>query len=374
MLWIMGLVVAAMRLDAQANAVANVTVIEDIRSAFRGVTNDTELVNHIIPEMYGASMRSANPSFVFKMPIQSIVGGAAKFELLTMQRSDFVEPIFPNISQLATANDSPTTIPPETSVKTSLAISPQLDWQQMGLEGWTGELKPPVPWLEQSHKDTPPPISWQNSYPHDAINLDFKKHHFDGRVTDIRVITSTTGRPAEVEDLMNGQNVYIARVNDPFGYSMKWSFNNDSSREQELQPEGDRGKRDVTRLYSMIKCSTGCDPLIYKGYGCYCGFGGHGVPADGIDRCCRVHDKCYGQSNCISYLEYFVPYIWKCYRGKPLCAVDHGEFGGPDSCAARLCQCDLRLSRCLKKFYCPQRRSICHSSRSRRLQNLIFFD
>ncbi|XP_016952698.1 uncharacterized protein LOC108026320 [Drosophila biarmipes] len=374
MLWLMGLVVAAMRLNCEANAVANVTVIEDIKSAFRGVTNDTELVDHIIPEMYGASMRSANPSFVFKMPRKSIGGGGEHFELLTMQRSDFAEPIFPNISQLPTVIDSPTTIPPETSVKTSLIISPHLEWQQLGLEGWTGELKPPVPWLEQGHKDTSPPISWQNSYPHDEIHLDFKNHHFDGRVTDIRVITSTTGRPAEMEDLMNGQNVYIARVNDPFGFSMKWSFNNDTSPEQDLLPEGDRGKRDVARLYSMIKCSTGCDPLIYKGYGCYCGFGGHGVPADGIDRCCRLHDKCYGQSNCISYLEYFVPYIWKCYRGKPLCAVDHGEFGGPDSCAARLCQCDLRLSRCLKKFYCPHRRSICHSSRSRRLQNLIFFD
>jgi len=151
MLWIMGLVVAAMRLNYQANAVANVTVIEDIKSAFRGVTNDTELVNHIIPEMYGASMRSANPSFVFKMPRKSI-GGGENFELLTMQRSDFAEPIFPNISQLPTVIDSPTTIPPETSVKTSLIISPQLEWLQMGLEGWTGELKPPVPWLEQSHK------------------------------------------------------------------------------------------------------------------------------------------------------------------------------------------------------------------------------
>ncbi|KAH8383950.1 hypothetical protein KR009_011407 [Drosophila setifemur] len=369
MLWLIVLVAIA-RLYCPT-AVANVTVIGDILKAFSGVTNDTELVNHIIPEMYGSSVRSANPLFVFKMPSPS--GG----ELLTMKRSDFAEPIFPNVTgQLPNAIDPPTLpVVPETSVKTSLVPSPQADWQQLGLDGWVGELKPPVPWLEEGHKDTHPAISWQNSYPRDEILLDLKNHHFDGRVTDIRVITSTTGKPAEMEDLMNGQNVYIARVNDPFGYSMKWSFSNASEPvEQKPQTEADRGKRDVARLYSMIKCSTGCDPLIYKGYGCYCGFGGHGVPTDGIDRCCRLHDKCYGQSNCISYLEYFVPYVWKCYRGKPLCAVDHGEFGGPDSCAARLCQCDLRLSRCLKKFYCPHRRSICHSSRSRRLQNLIFFD
>lgn len=131
-------------------------------------------------------------------------------------------------------------------------------------------------------------------------------------------------------------------------------------------------KRDVLRLYSMLKCSTGCEPLSYKGYGCYCGFLGNGVPTDGIDRCCKIHDKCYEQSNCISYLEYFVPYVWKCYRGKPLCAIDHGEWGGPESCAARLCYCDLRLSRCLRQFSCPNRRAVCRSSVARRLQNFIF--
>ncbi|XP_034662171.1 uncharacterized protein LOC117897440 [Drosophila subobscura] len=373
MLWLL-LVAPALSLlllNYRCGAVANVTVIEDIRNAFRGITNDTELLDHIIPEMYGSSMRSANPSFVFRMPS----GGSEGYELLTMQRSDFAEPIFPNVSEsIAPTVSAPSTAePPETNVKTSLVTSPQAEWQQLGLEGWAGELNPPLPWLEQSHKDSRPAISWQNTYPRDEILLDLKNKHFDGRVTDIRIIASgASGRPAELEDLMDGQNVYIARVNDPFGYSMKWTFSNDSSKEPTVAV--DRGKRDVAKLYSMIKCSTGCDPLIYKGYGCYCGFGGHGVPADGIDRCCRLHDKCYGQSNCISYLEYFVPYVWKCYRGKPLCAVDHGEWGGPDSCAARLCQCDLRLSRCLKKYYCPKRRSICHSSRSRRLQNLIFFD
>lgn len=207
-------------------------------------------------------------------------------------------------------------------------------------------------------------------YPREQIIVDLHKQQLNGRVTDIRVL-GPNQQEAQLEDLMNVKNVYIARSNDPFGYSMKWQLNNDSS---EAESSNDRGKRDVAKLYSMIKCSTGCDPLIYKGYGCYCGFGGHGVPTDGIDQCCRLHDKCYGQSNCISYLEYFVPYVWKCYRGKPLCAIDHGEWGGPDSCAARLCQCDQRLSRCLRRFYCPRKRAVCRSSRSRRLQNLIFFD
>lgn len=100
-----------------------------------------------------------------------------------------------------------------------------------------------------------------------------------------------------------------------------------------------REKRSAYDLYSMVKCSTGCDPLLYKGYGCYCGFLGNGRPLDGIDRwvyhsiwmdfgvdwysipcrCCKAHDNCYEVSSCPKYLEYFVPYVWKCYRGKPIC-------------------------------------------------------
>lgn len=45
-----------------------------------------------------------------------------------------------------------------------------------------------------------------------------------------------------------------------------------------------RQKRGVLELYSMVKCATGCDPLLYKGYGCYCGFLGRGRALDGIDR------------------------------------------------------------------------------------------
>lgn len=69
----------------------------------------------------------------------------------------------------------------------------------------------------------------------------------------------------------------------------------------------------------QIKCSTGCDPLVFKGYGCYCGFLGSGYALDGIDRCCKMHDYCYETAHCPSFLEYFVPYLWKCYRGKPVC-------------------------------------------------------
>jgi hypothetical protein len=46
-----------------------------------------------------------------------------------------------------------------------------------------------------------------------------------------------------------------------------------------------RGKRGALELALMMKCaSPRCDPIDYKGYGCYCGFMGAGVATDGIDK------------------------------------------------------------------------------------------
>ena len=47
--------------------------------------------------------------------------------------------------------------------------------------------------------------------------------------------------------------------------------------------EFDRGKRGALQLGLMMNCATGCDPLSYQGYGCFCGFMGAGDPMDGID-------------------------------------------------------------------------------------------
>lgn len=45
-----------------------------------------------------------------------------------------------------------------------------------------------------------------------------------------------------------------------------------------------RNRRDIFHLYNMMSCTTQCDPLSYKGYGCYCGFLGSGLTVDAIDR------------------------------------------------------------------------------------------
>lgn len=64
-------------------------------------------------------------------------------------------------------------------------------------------------------------------------------------------------------------NIFVSRNIDPQVYMSKTE---------------NRGKRGVFHLYNMLYCATGCDPLSYKGYGCYCGFLGEGRPTDGIDR------------------------------------------------------------------------------------------
>ncbi|XP_060802203.1 uncharacterized protein LOC106130128 [Amyelois transitella] len=166
----------------------------------------------------------------------------------------------------------------------------------------------------------------------------------------------------------------VGFARDPFRYSVPEEDYLNGVRHANLQPYT-RGKRGVFHLYNMIFCATGCEPLIYKGYGCYCGFLGSGRPTDGIDRCCKMHDECYDNLFCPFFTVYFQPYYWKCYKGQPLCAREnyHTQNQFINGCAAKLCECDRKLAMCLKKYACPKRRALCTSSPLRLLQNLLIF-
>lgn len=129
-------------------------------------------------------------------------------------------------------------------------------------------------------------------------------------------------------------------------------------------------KRASWDFYAMIKCGTGCNPLVYKGYGCYCGFLGSGNTVDGIDRCCKMHDWCYSTTTCnfLEYnLPYFVPYKWKCNGGSPICS---GAQKGPKKCSYELCECDRTFVKCLSQFACPTSKAMC-TSPWRYFQNLF---
>jgi secretory phospholipase A2 len=78
---------------------------------------------------------------------------------------------------------------------------------------------------------------------------------------------------------------FLGYSSDPWGTSSKLL----EAQGQFLQDADDgqaakRSKRGVLHLYNMVLCATGCDPLAFKGYGCYCGFLGSGYTVDGIDR------------------------------------------------------------------------------------------
>jgi len=123
-------------------------------------------------------------------------------------------------------------------------------------------------------------------------------------------------------------------------------------------------KRGAVELYKMIKCGTGCNPLIYKGYGCYCGFLGSGKTVDGIDRCCKMHDWCYGKAKCKfidSQLPYFVSFKWSCNYGAPYCVTGNSRSKGTGSCGHQLCECDREFVECLKEFPCPKKKAMCRS-------------
>ncbi|XP_023720021.1 phospholipase A2 A2-actitoxin-Ucs2a [Cryptotermes secundus] len=165
---------------------------------------------------------------------------------------------------------------------------------------------------------------------------------------------------------------FLGYSNDPWGTSsMLLEAETQFLQELDASHTAKRSKRGVLHLYNMVLCATGCDPLAFKGYGCYCGFLGSGYTVDGIDRCCKMHDWCYHTASCPMYLEYFVPYLWKCYRRRPLCALEQDTWSDWGICAQRLCECDRQLAECLRRYPCPRTKAVCTSSPWRLLQNVF---
>jgi len=126
-------------------------------------------------------------------------------------------------------------------------------------------------------------------------------------------------------------------------------------------------KRNVKQLGEVMKCATGCNPVAYKGYGCYCGLGGSGTAVDGIDQCCAEHDNCYSLSSCLLWQNYFATYHWYCRRGVPFCY----DKGGGSACSSQKCECDRRFARCLRRYPCPRSRPVCESAPLRHWQNFF---
>nr|Q800C4.1 RecName: Full=Acidic phospholipase A2 Cvv-E6a; Short=svPLA2; AltName: Full=Phosphatidylcholine 2-acylhydrolase; Flags: Precursor [Crotalus viridis viridis]AAO93137.1 phospholipase A2 [Crotalus viridis viridis] len=79
--------------------------------------------------------------------------------------------------------------------------------------------------------------------------------------------------------------------------------------------------------------------LWYSAYGCYCGWGGHGLPQDATDRCCFVHDCCYGKATDCNPKT--VSYTYSEENGEIVC-------GGDNPCGTQICECDKAAAICFR--------------------------
>nr|AHJ09565.1 phospholipase A2 [Ovophis okinavensis] len=77
----------------------------------------------------------------------------------------------------------------------------------------------------------------------------------------------------------------------------------------------------------------------YGSYGCYCGAGGQGRPQDPSDRCCFVHDCCYGKVTGCNTKDEFYTYSEE--NGAITC-------GGESPCLKEVCECDLAVAICFR--------------------------
>nr|ABK63571.1 PLA2-3 precursor [Cryptophis nigrescens] len=98
----------------------------------------------------------------------------------------------------------------------------------------------------------------------------------------------------------------------------------------------------LLQFKGMIECANhgSRDPWDYNNYGCYCGTGGSGTPVDDLDRCCKIHDDCYGEAeNSQNCSPYYTWYTWDCIENVPTCISKTG-------CNRSVCECDAAAAKC----------------------------
>lgn len=109
-------------------------------------------------------------------------------------------------------------------------------------------------------------------------------------------------------------------------------------------------ERSLIQFREMIKCTLpDSNPLVdFGNYGCYCGLGGSGTAVDQLDRCCEVHDNCYGlaqnHSACQSALDspYTNIYDFNCNETSKTITC----LSSQDECDLFICECDRVAAEC----------------------------
>ncbi|XP_006894586.1 PREDICTED: group 10 secretory phospholipase A2 [Elephantulus edwardii] len=100
-------------------------------------------------------------------------------------------------------------------------------------------------------------------------------------------------------------------------------------------------RRGLLELAGTLQCAHTRGALAYISYGCHCGLGGHGQPRDSADRCCHIHDCCYGLAEEAGCRPKLHRYSWACVNGQVVCGPTE------DKCQELICKCDQEAAHCL---------------------------
>uniref|UniRef100_UPI00398E8F72 phospholipase A2-like n=1 Tax=Pristiophorus japonicus TaxID=55135 RepID=UPI00398E8F72 len=106
--------------------------------------------------------------------------------------------------------------------------------------------------------------------------------------------------------------------------------------------------RALWQFRGMIRCSIpNSKPLLdFNNYGCYCGYGGSGTPVDDLDKCCQIHDNCYGEAlelkACWPIFDnpYTEIYSYSCSETTVTCSSKNNP------CEMFICECDRKAAIC----------------------------
>nr|ACY68711.1 phospholipase A2 isoform 2 [Parasuta nigriceps] len=95
----------------------------------------------------------------------------------------------------------------------------------------------------------------------------------------------------------------------------------------------------------LIQCANhGRRPTWhYMDYGCFCGSGGYGTPVDDLDRCCKIHDDCYGEAQKKGCNPYWTMYDYYCGSNGPYCRNIKKK------CLRAVCDCDVEAAYCFAR-------------------------
>ncbi|XP_060942930.1 acidic phospholipase A2 2-like [Limanda limanda] len=107
-------------------------------------------------------------------------------------------------------------------------------------------------------------------------------------------------------------------------------------------------ERALPQFRNMILCKMPKSRPIWQlaDYGCYCGKGGSGSPVDDLDRCCQVHDNCYGEAEKLKQCNpYFKFYAYSCDEESKTVTCDENN----NACEMFICECDRKATECFAR-------------------------